>query len=102
MRYLVTWKANASSWPKEPKGALAILEMAAAGGDQLRQAGLIKDIGWFSAQEGFGIFEADSKSTVVGATSPYFPLYDQEVREIAEWEPTNKAMLDALRQAAGV
>ena len=76
------------------------MEMVTAGGSQLRGMGLIKDIGWFSALEGFGIFESDSMAALVAATAPFFPLYDQEVRAISEWDETNRAMLDAARQNA--
>ena len=46
MRFMVTWKANGSVWPTDPKQKLAVMEMAIAGGNQLREMGMIKDIGW--------------------------------------------------------
>ena len=34
-RYMVSWKANPSAWPTDPKQALTVIEGAIAGGDQL-------------------------------------------------------------------
>lgn len=101
-RYLITWKANASAWPTDPKAALALLEGAIRGGNMLREQGFVKDIGWLSAEEGFGIFEADSKATVVGLVSPFFPLYSQQIREIGEWDASSDAALGMMRQIASM
>lgn len=100
-RYLVTWKANAAAWPADPKQTLAILEMALGGGTQLRDSGMAKDIGMITAQDGFAIFEADSKATLIGAIQGFFPFYSQEVHEITEWDAGAKAILDNARQNAG-
>lgn len=35
MRYLLTWKANASAWPTDPKQVLTILQEVFASADQL-------------------------------------------------------------------
>jgi hypothetical protein len=99
-RYMVSWKANASVWPTDPKQALAVLEGAIGGGEQLLKGGAAKELNWFTPQEGYGIFEADSKATVLGAVHGFFPYYSQEVREVAPWESASKAMLDSARQAA--
>ena len=99
-RYLVTWTANASAWPTDPKQALAVLEGVSAGADALLKAGAAKELNWLTPQEGFGIFEADSKHTVVGLVQGFFPLFSQDVREVVEWEDGQKAMLDSARQAA--
>lgn len=100
MRYLVTWKTNASAWPTDPKQVLAILEAVFAGADQLLESGTAKELNWLTAQEGYGIFEADSKATVLGLVQGFFPLYDQNVREVASWESTKQAILDSARRAA--
>jgi len=99
-RYVVTWNANASAWPTDPKQALAVLDMAAGGGDQLRAAGAIKEMGWFTPQSGFAIFEADSKEAILGMVQGFFPYYSQEIRELVPWETGTKAMLASARQAA--
>jgi len=99
-RYMVQWSANPSAWPTDPKQALAVLEGAIAGGDQLLTAGAIKELGWFSAQDGYAIFEADSKEIVLGMVLPFFPYYGQDVREIVPWERAKQAILDSARQAA--
>ena len=99
-RYLVTWKANASAWPTDPKQILAVLEGASAGANKLLNAGAAKELNWLTAQEGFGIFEADSKASVLGMVQGFFPYYNQDVREIAPWQSAMNAMLDSARQAA--
>ena len=99
-RYLVLWKANQSVWPTDPKQALAVLEGAAAGGDQLLKAGAAKELGWLTAEEGYAIFEADSKEKVLGLVQPFFPSYSQDIREIVPWENGKQAILVSARQAA--
>jgi hypothetical protein len=99
-RYMVTWKANPSAWPTEPKQVLDALEGATGGGDQLLAAGAIKELGWFTPQEGYGIFEADSKESILGMVQGFFPYYTQDVREIVPWEAGKQAILDSARQAA--
>jgi hypothetical protein len=100
-RYLVLWSANASVWPNDPNQSLAAIEGATGGGDLLLQAGGVKELGWFTAQSGYGIFEADTKATVLGMVQPFFPLFSQEIREIVPWEDGKKAILASARQAAG-
>ena len=51
-RYMVSWKANPSAWPTDPKQALTVIEGAIAGGDQLIKAGAAKELNWFTPQEG--------------------------------------------------
>ena len=100
LRYMVLYKANPSAWPADPKQALAVLEMAVAGGDQLLQAGACKEIGWFTPQDGYAIFEADAKESVLGMVQPFFPYYSQDIHEIVPWEKAKHALLDSARQAA--
>jgi hypothetical protein len=99
-RFLVTWRANPVAWPTDPKERLGVLEAALGGGDALLAGGAIKEFGWFTPQEGCAIFEAESKSSVIGMVQGFFPYYMQEVREIAPWEEAKKAILDSARQAA--
>jgi hypothetical protein len=98
-RYLVLFRANASVWPVDPKQSLAVLEAVFAGGDQLLRTGAT-EISWFTAQEGYAIFEADSKDTVLGMIQPFFPYYSQDVHEIVPWDQAKNAMLERARQAA--
>jgi len=100
MRYLLTWKANASAWPTDPKQVLTILQEVFASADQLLESGAAKELNWLTAQEGYGIFEADSKAKVLGLVHGFFPLYSQDVREVAPWDGTKQAILDSARQAA--
>jgi len=97
---MVTWKANADVWPTDPKQALAVLEAAVGGGEQLLKGGAAKELNWVTPQEGYGIFETDSKASVLGMVQGFFPYYSQDVREVVSWESATKAILDSARQAA--
>ena len=99
-RYLVLWTANASAWPTDPKQVLAVLEGATHGGDELQKMGAIKELGWLTAQDGYAIFEADSKQAVLGMVQGFFPFFSQDVREIVSWEDGKRAILDSARRAA--
>jgi len=99
-RYMVTWTANPSVWPTDPKQALTVLEGAIEGGDQLLKAGAAKELWWFTPQAGYGIFEADSKASVLGMVQGFFPYYSQDIREIVSWDSAKQAILDSARQAA--
>ena len=99
-RYMVLYKANPSAWPTDPKQVLAVLEGVFAGGDQLLKAGALKEVGWFTAQDGYAIFEADSKDKVLGMVNPFFPYYSQEIHEIVSWEKGKEALLASARRAA--
>ena len=99
-RYMVTWKANPSAWPTDPKQTLAVLEGVFGGADQLLKAGAAKELNWFTPQEGYGIFETDSKASVLGMVQGFFPCYGQDIREVVPWESAKQAILDSARQAA--
>ena len=99
-RYLVSWKANAAAWPSDSKGVLAAWQAAAGGGDHLLSAGALKELAWLSADEGFAIFEAESKAAVMGMIQPFFPHFSQDIREIVPWESGKQAILASARQAA--
>ena len=99
-RYLVLYSANPAAWPTDPKQALAVLEGAIAGGDELLKAGALKELGWFTPQQGYALFEADSKEQILGMVQPFFPYYEQEIREIVPWDKGNQAILNSARQAA--
>jgi hypothetical protein len=99
-RYMVSWKANSSVWPTDPKEKLAVLEGAFGGGDQLLETGAAAEISWLTPEEGYVILEADSKASALGMVQGFFPYYSQDVREAVSWEDAKKAMLDSARQAA--
>jgi len=99
-RYMVLYKANPSAWPVDPKQFVNVLEGTFVGGDQLLASGALKEVGWFSPQEGYAIFEADSKDKVLGMVQPFFPYYSQEIREIVSWENAKEALLGSARMAA--
>ena len=62
--------------------------------------GALKEVGWFTPQEGYAIFESDSKEKVLGMVQPFFPYYDQDIREIVSWENAKEALLGSARRAA--
>jgi hypothetical protein len=99
-RYMVLWKANASAWSTDPKEALAALEGSMGGADHLIASGALTELGWFTPQEGYAIFEADAKESVLGMVQGFFPYYTQDIREIVPWEAGKKSVLDSARQAA--
>jgi hypothetical protein len=84
----------------DPKQVLAILEGVFAGANQLLAAGGAQELGLFTPQEGYGIFEAASADAVLGMVNPFFPLYSQEIRAIVPWDAGSKAILASARQAA--
>ena len=72
-RYMVLYKANPAAWPVDSKQALAVWEGVIAGGDALLKTGALQEVGWFTDQEGYGIFDADSKDIVLGMIQPFAP-----------------------------
>jgi hypothetical protein len=86
---------------QRPKGVLQVLEGATHGGDMVLQMPGAKELGWLSAQEGFGIFEADSKDAILAIVTPFFPYYDSDIQEIVPWEAGKQAVLAGARMVAG-
>ncbi len=99
-RYMVLWKANPAAWPADAKGVLGVLEGAIGGGDQLLAGGGLKELGWFTDQEGYAIFDVGSKESVLGMVQAFFPYYSPDIREIVPWDAGKKAILDSAHQAA--
>lgn len=97
---MVLFKANASTWPTDPKQLLTLWEGVIAGGDQLLKAGTVKEVGWFTNLEGYGVFEADSKAKVLASVNAFFPYYTQEIHEIVPWDEAKTALLSSARMAA--
>ena len=97
-RYLVLWKANPSVWPTDRKAMLAVVEAATGGGSQLLEAGAIKELGWLTTEDGYAIFEADSKAAVLGQLQGFSPYFSQSVPEIIPWEAGVNAMLESAQQ----
>jgi hypothetical protein len=99
-RYMVLWSANPAAWPTDSKEVLSAIEAATGGAEQLLAGGVLKELGWFTPQAGYAIFDADSKAAVLGMIQGFFPYYLEDVREIVPWEDGKKAILDSARQAA--
>ena len=101
-RYLVLYRANPASWPTDPKQVLAQLERVVAGTNYLFKEGALKEVGWFTPQEGYAIFEAGSKEKVLELVQPFFPYYSQDIREIVSWEKGAQAILAGARAATSM
>ncbi len=99
-KFMVLWQANAALWPTDPKQTLAVIEAATGAASEMIKAGLIKEQGWFTPQEGYGIFESDSKATILGLVQGFFPYFNQEIREIVPWDEGVKAIVESARQNA--
>jgi len=99
-RFMVNWTANPSAWPTDPKARVDVIAGTTGGGDHLVSTGAIVEMGWFSAQEGYAIFEADSKASVLGMVQGFFPYFTPDVREVVPWQDGAKAILESARQAA--
>ena len=99
---MVLYGANPSVWPTDPKQALAILERVFAGSDYLFKEGALKEVGWFTPQAGYGIFEADSKEKVLELIEAFFPYYSQDIHEIVSWEKGKQAILAGAKAAASM
>ena len=99
-KYMVLWKANATAWPTDPKGVLAMWEGTAAGADHLLSASAVNEIGWFASEEDYAILDAGSKEEVMGMVQPFFPYFSQDIREIVPWEKGKEAILRSAGQAA--
>jgi hypothetical protein len=81
---------------------VAILERVLAGGDYLLKEGSLKEVGWFTPQDGYGIFDAESKEKVLELIQPFFPYYSQEIHEIVSWEREKQAILAGAKAAASM
>ena len=101
-KYMVLYRANPSAWPTDSKQILAVLERTTAGADYLFKEGALKEVGWFTPQEGYGIFEAESKDKVLELVQPFFPYYSQEIHEIVSWERGKQALLAGAKAAASM
>lgn len=98
---MVLFRAVPSSWPTDPKQKLAVLENVIAGGDMVQKEGSVKEVGWFSSERGYAIVESNSKDTVLGIVSAFFPLYAQDIHEIVPWDKAKDAFLKSAKMAAG-
>jgi len=99
-RYMVLYKANPAAWPVDSKQALAVWEGVIAGGDALLKTGALQEVGWFTDQEGYGIFDADSKDIVLGMIQPFAPYYSPVIHEIVPWDKGKDALLGSARRSA--
>ena len=101
-RYMVLFKGNASVWPTDPKQALAVTEKVQAGADYLLKSGVLQEIGMFTATDGYGIVQADSKEKVLEVIAPFYPLFSQEIHEIVPWDKAKDGIIKGLRAAASM
>ena len=65
-----------------------------------RRLDAITPVALFSGEEGYAIFEAESKAAVMGMIEPFFPFFSQDLREMVPWESGKQAILGSAQQAA--
>ena len=100
-KYIIRFKTNADAWPADPAEVLALWEGVVGGGSALIEGGTLQEISWTSGLEGYAIMEASSKDAVIGVTTPFFPLFDQEIDEVVPWAEATSAILSGAKAAAG-
>ncbi len=100
-KYIIRFKTNADAWPADPAEVLALWEAVVGGGSALIESGTLEEISWTSGLEGYAIMEASSKDAVIGVTTPFFPLFDQEIDEVVPWAEATSAILSGAKAAAG-
>ena len=100
-KYIIRFKANPEAWPADPAEVLALWEGVIGGGNALLEGGTLAEINWTSGLAGYAIMEASSKEAVLGVTTPFFPLFNQEIGEAVPWAEGGSAILGGARAAAG-
>ncbi len=100
-KYIIRFQTNPEAWPADPAEVLALWEGVVAGGNALLEGGTVAEINWTSGLAGYAIMEAASKAAVLGVTTPFFPLFNQEIDEAVPWEEATSAILGGAKAAAG-
>ena len=100
-KYIIRFKANPEAWPADPAEVLALWEGVVAGGTALLENGTVAEFSYTSGLAGYVIMEASSKDAVLGMTTPFFPLFNQEIDEAVPWAEATSAILSAAKAAAG-
>ncbi len=100
-KYIIRFQANPEAWPADPAEVLALWEEVVAGGNALLEDGTVAEINWTSDLAGYAIMESSSKDAVLGVTTPFFPLFNQEIEEAVPWAEATSAILDRAKEAAG-
>ncbi len=100
-KYIIRFQANPEAWPADPAEVLALWEGVVAGGSALLEDGSVAEINWTSDLAGYAIMESSSKAAVLAVTTPFFPLFNQEIDEAVPWAEATAAILDGAKAAAG-
>lgn len=100
-KYIIQFKTNPAAWPTDPAEVLKAWEGVVSGGSALLESGTFAEVNWTSGLAGYVIMEATSKDAAIGATTPFFPLFNQEIDEAVPWAEATAAILGAAKAAAG-
>ena len=99
-KYMVHFKADPSSWPSDPSEILTMWEGVVAGANQLLEQGLFEGIYWVGSHEGYALTDAQSKAAVIRMTTPFFPLFTQDIMELTPHPEAGEALLAGAKMAA--
>ncbi len=99
-KYMVHFKANPSGWPSDPSEILTMWEGVVAGANQQLEQGLFEGIYWVGNLEGYALTDAESKAAVIRMTTPFFPLFTQDVMELTPHREAGEALLAGAKMAA--
>ena len=100
-KYIIRFQANPEAWPADPADVLALWEEVIGSGNALLEDGTVAEINWTSDRAGYAIMESSLKDAVLGVTTPFFPLFNQEIDEVVPWAKATSAILDSAKAAAG-
>ncbi len=97
--YQIHFQANAAQWPTDPQQRLALWEQTAQAADALVETGVMRDLNFISASEGYVTVDGDSQSAAIAVAAAFFPNWSREIIELVPWEQAKEAILGAVRQA---
>jgi len=97
-RYLILYKINSAIQPVDPKVALKQSEANFAAADELKKAGIFKELGTFNPGEGYIIAELPSTEEALKLGTRFWPGIITDIREIISWEKTKEIVLSNLRE----
>ncbi|MCZ6708130.1 MAG: hypothetical protein O7A71_09325 [Chloroflexi bacterium] len=100
-KYIIRYQANPAAWPIDPAAVLALWEGVIEAGTAGIADGTFSEISFTSGISGYAIVEAASKEGAIAATTPFFPLFTQDIEEATPWTEATVAILSGARAAAG-
>ena len=100
-KYIIRYQANPAAWPIDPAAVLALWEGVVEAGTAAIAAGVFSEVHWTSGISGYAYVEATSKDAAIAATTPFFPLFTQDIEETTPWTEATAAILSGARAVAG-